>query len=205
MGTLIAPAGDGKHVAVRIHREPHWRCRGHCGWHQGLLWLSLCKLSKLFTEWKRLRFLKIFVFPKKLSCAIKIRNHTYKREKRINWKRGNKTAVVFDGMIVYVESPEESINNLLELKMWGASLVAQWLRICLPMQGTRVRALVREDPTCCRATKPVHHNYWACTLDPASHNYWSRTPQLLKPVCLEPMLCNKRSHCHEKPVHHNEE
>ena len=31
----------------------------------------------------------------------------------------------------------------------GASLVAQWLRICLLMQGTRVRALVRElDPTC---------------------------------------------------------
>ena len=40
-----------------------------------------------------------------------------------------------------------------------ASLVAQWLRIRLPMQGTRVRALVQEDPTCCRATKPVHHNY----------------------------------------------
>ena len=37
----------------------------------------------------------------------------------------------------------------------GASLVAQWLRICLPMQGTRVRSLVREDPTCRRATKPV--------------------------------------------------
>ena len=29
----------------------------------------------------------------------------------------------------------------------GASLVAQWLRVRLPMQGTRVRALVREDPT----------------------------------------------------------
>ena len=41
----------------------------------------------------------------------------------------------------------------------GASLVVQWLRICLPMQGTRVRALVREDPTCRRATKPVRHNY----------------------------------------------
>ena len=41
----------------------------------------------------------------------------------------------------------------------GASLVAQWLRICLLLQGTRVRALVREDPTCCGATKPVHHNY----------------------------------------------
>ena len=40
-----------------------------------------------------------------------------------------------------------------------ASLVAKWLRIHLPMQGTRVRALVREDPTCRGATKPVHHNY----------------------------------------------
>ena len=40
-----------------------------------------------------------------------------------------------------------------------ASLVAQWLRTCLPMQGTWVRALVREDPTCRGATKPVRHNY----------------------------------------------
>ena len=55
----------------------------------------------------------------------------------------------------------------------GTSLVAQWLRIRLPMQGTRVRALVREDPTCRGATKPVRHNYWACTLEPGSHNYWS--------------------------------
>ena len=39
-----------------------------------------------------------------------------------------------------------------------ASLVAQWLRICLPRQGTRVRALVREDPTCHKAAKPVHPN-----------------------------------------------
>ena len=41
----------------------------------------------------------------------------------------------------------------------GASLVAQWLRSCLPMQGTRVRALVWEDPTCRGATRPVSHNY----------------------------------------------
>ena len=40
-----------------------------------------------------------------------------------------------------------------------ASLVVQWLRICLPMQGTGVRALVWEDPTCCRAARPVSHNY----------------------------------------------
>ena len=40
-----------------------------------------------------------------------------------------------------------------------ASLVAQWLRICLPMQGTRVRALVWEDPTCRGANRPMSHNY----------------------------------------------
>ena len=34
-----------------------------------------------------------------------------------------------------------------------------WLRIRLPTQGTRVRALVQKDPTCRGATKPVHHNY----------------------------------------------
>ena len=27
------------------------------------------------------------------------------------------------------------------------------------------------------------------------HNYWAGAP--------EPMLCNKRSHCKEKPTHHN--
>ena len=84
-----------------------------------------------------------------------------------------------------------------------ASLVAQWLRIRLPMQGTWV--LVREDPTCCGATKPVRHSYWACSPEPTSHNYWAHVPQLLKPVCLEPVLCNKRSHRNEKTVHCKEE
>ena len=49
------------------------------------------------------------------------------------------------------------------------------------MHGTRVRALVQEDPTCRRAAKRVRHNYWA------------RAPQLLKPARLEPVLRNKRS------------
>ena len=40
-----------------------------------------------------------------------------------------------------------------------ASLVAQWFIILLPVQGTQVQALVREDPTCRGATKPVRHNY----------------------------------------------
>ena len=43
-------------------------------------------------------------------------------------------------------------------KSTGASLVAQWLRICLLMQGTRVRAPVWDDPTCRGTTRPVSHN-----------------------------------------------
>ena len=50
------------------------------------------------------------------------------------------------------------------------------------MQGTRVWALVWEDPTCRGATRPVRHNYWACALEPVLHNekppQWeARTPQ----------------------------
>ena len=96
-------------------------------------------------------------------------------------------------------------DSNIRLKEQGASLVAQWLRIHLPMQGTWVWALVWKDPTCCRATKPMRHNYRACALEPASHNYWAHMPQLLKPTCLEPVLHNKRSHRNEKPAHHNKE
>ena len=74
--------------------------------------------------------------------------------------------------------------------------MAQWLRICLPMQGTRVRSLVREDLTCHGGTKPVCHNYWACTLEPVCHNYWS-------PHALEPMCHNYWAHALQllKPMH----
>ena len=53
------------------------------------------------------------------------------------------------------------------------SLVVQWFRISLPIQGTWVWFLVQGDPTCCRATKPMCHNYWACALEPGSRSYWS--------------------------------
>ena len=51
------------------------------------------------------------------------------------------------------------VHVSFKIRAFRASLVAQWLRICLPMQGTRVRALVWEDPTCHGATRPVSHNY----------------------------------------------
>ena len=75
----------------------------------------------------------------------------------------------------------------------GASLVAQWLRICLAMQRTQVPPLVLEDPTCCRVTEPTGHLF-GCTLEPIPHTYWSWH-------ALELVLCNERGHCNEKPMH----
>ena len=78
--------------------------------------------------------------------------------------------------------------------------------------GTRVRSLVREDLTCRRATKPMRHNYWACSLEPACHNYWSlrattteahmpraRAPQQEKPPQWEAHAPQRRV----APAHHN--
>ena len=49
-----------------------------------------------------------------------------------------------------------SLEGIKDLS-W-ASLVAQWLRTCLLMQETQVRALAWEDPTCRGAAGPVSHS-----------------------------------------------
>ena len=58
-------------------------------------------------------------------------------------------------LISLMNKDAKILNKILANR---ASLVVQWLRVCLPMQGTRVRALVWEDPTCRGATGPVSHN-----------------------------------------------
>ena len=63
----------------------------------------------------------------------------------------------------------------LEVTEIWTFLVAQWLRILLPVQGPRVPFPLRKGSTCQGAMKPMGNNYWTCTL--------------------EPMLCNKKSHC----------
>ena len=52
-----------------------------------------------------------------------------------------------------------TVLSLSQKMFHRISLVVQWLRTRLPMQGTQVRSLVWEDPTCRGATKPVRHNY----------------------------------------------
>ena len=50
--------------------------------------------------------------------------------------------------------------------------MAQWSRIHLPVRGTRVQSLVREEPTWGGAFEPVHHNLFSRAAE----------PQLGKPV-----------------------
>ena len=102
-------------------------------------------------------------------------------------------------------------KNICKNATLGTSLVAQWLRSHLPLQRTRVRALVREDPTCRGATKPVHHNY--LSLRSRAH-----VPQRLSPRATTTEACAPRACAPEEkppqweacapqqrvdPAHHN--
>ena len=70
------------------------------------------------------------------------------------------------------------------------------------MQGTQVRALVWEDPTCRRATRPVSHNYWAwvsgaCVLQRERQRPWEARAPRWRVV--------RARHSWRKPSHRNED
>ena len=62
----------------------------------------------------------------------------------------------------------KSLNVFLKQSVTRTSLMVQWLRIRLPKQGTWVRSLVREDPTCPGAIQPVSQYNW-CVLQLPGH------------------------------------
>ena len=63
-------------------------------------------------------------------------------------------------------------RGLFKKKYWRTSLVAQWLRICLPMQGTGVRS--GKIPHAAEQLSPC-----ATTTEPARPR--AHTPQVLSP------------------------
>ena len=94
-------------------------------------------------------------------------------------------------MVIYILS-----FLTLKQRVWETSLVAQWIWVCLPTQGTWVQSLVEEDSTYCGETKPMCHNYQAHALEPASHNCWAHVPrtcalQQEKPPQWEAVRCNR--------------
>ena len=70
-----------------------------------------------------------------------------------------------EGEILTAGLPEKSlVSVLIELTDQAILYLLDFHggpvgKTCLPMQGILVRSLVWEDPTCHRATKPVHHSY----------------------------------------------
>ena len=68
------------------------------------------------------------------------------------------------------------------------SLVVQWLRTCLPMQGTPVWSLLWEDAACLGAPEPMCHSYWARAVEPVPHN---RRGVPAEQKWRKPRCCNK--------------
>ena len=103
------------------------------------------------------KFKKIEIISSIFSDHNAIRlemNYREKNVKNTNTWRLNNTVLnnqeITEEIKQEIKKYLETIDN--ENTMIRASLVAKWLRIRLPMQGTRVRALVWEDPTCRGAT-----------------------------------------------------
>ena len=68
------------------------------------------------------------------------------------------------------------INKICKWRCW-------WWRIFLPAQEIQVQSLVREDPTCLGATKPMCHSYWAWAWEPENCNSWAQVLKPPKPQC----------------------
>ena len=82
-----------------------------------------------------------------------------------------------------MEDDEERSSRMTII--YGISMVVQWLRIRLAIQGMQAQSLVRELRFYMSQDNSV------CML------------QLLNPCALKPVLLNKRSHHDEKLIHHN--
>jgi len=92
------------------------------------------------TTWKVLQATKVQGTPEKRTCRWVSRGSGFSWD-RGKWGKGH-------------ERQKAWCEQTLKGRQFRASLVIQWLRTCLAMQGTPVRSLVQEDPTCKGATKP---------------------------------------------------
>ena len=73
---------------------------------------------------------------------------------------------------------------------WGLPWRLRGKEFALQCNGP-VGSLIQQDPTCCRTTKPVHHNYQACA------------PQLPS-LCSRARGCSYASLCAQEPPLHGE-
>ena len=123
-------------------------------------------------------------FITKLSSCLHLELDANSWEMTVKRHSSGCSTCIFKAETLKFYRTKTSIHRLFKVskRKKKTSLVAQWVRIRLPMQGTRVWSLVRDA---------------AGQLSPLYHDYWSLCTQA-------PVLFNKRSHSNEKPGHRNE-
>lgn len=121
------------------------------------------------------------------------------KERKVSWEKVNnygteeQSKLKRSGMFsILLSNIEIYVSAYWDKKVTG-SLVVQWLGIHLAVQRTPVQSLVWEDPTRCRATKPVCHKDGDHALEPSSLYSWSLHTYSL---CIH----NKGSHHNGKTV-----
>ena len=94
----------------------------------------------------------------------------------------------------------ELFRNSLGLPWWSSG----WESACQcrgrgfdPWSG-KIPHTEEQLNSCATTSEPGLQSPGAANTEPVCFNHWS-------PSALQPVLCNKRSHCREKPTHRNEE
>ena len=93
-----------------------------------------------------------------------------------------------------------SIMNRVNVKSVGQGLPwwSEWLRICLAVQGTWLRALLQDNPTCYRATNSMCHDSWASAPEPTCWSTEAFMPQACVPTQENSLQQEGAGHCNEK-------
>lgn len=134
------------------------------------------------------RIQKVLIIKGKISKLLytKIKNFSLKKDKPTLHRKKRENQDTEWEELSLVQKTDKKLNpeyTNINRKKIRTFLVAQCLRILLPLQGTRVWSLVKEDHTCLEQLSP-----WVTTTEPT-------LPRAL--------LCNKRSHNNAKLVHCN--
>ena len=95
-------------------------------------------------------------------------------------RMGN-TCKCVESWLIHVNVWQKPLQYCKVISLQLINIIGKKKKTNLPANaGDTGSVLAWEDPTCTRATKLMHHKYWACALEPKSRNFWVHMLQLLK-------------------------
>ena len=156
--------------------------------------LNLDAKSMIYERRKKdaLNFIKIKNF-----CSSK---DIIKERKRQVRDRENYLEIMYLVKDLYPDYVKNFDNKKIIQLKWvktGTSLVAQWLRICLPVQGHGLDPWSEKIPCAAEEQSPWEQPE-LLSLSSRAHRL-----QLLKPACPQACAPHKKSHHSGKPTHHS--